>query len=495
MFKRIFAVITLVVCFIYLFSVASVAENGQDVDNSTVSGYTLVAENSDLKLYGDMSTGDFYVKELKGGNIWYSVPNDLDKDNVTKGLTRLQVSSQIRVRYMLMDGKNPVGNENVLASSAASEVTVKKVENGIRVEYNFSSISLTVPIIYRLSGDSLEVSILADEIKENKEFALTYVELLPTFAAANKSTTGEILIPDGCGALIPFNSGSLYNTYEESVYGNELSVKIDKKTSNKETIRMPVFATLYKDKAVMGIIIKGEASASIAAMVGNDSCGYNSVFTVFKYRSAVSDSMLSNNAQTEQTVTRLSEKYSLKEYTVSYSFLSDNNSDYVAVAEKYRDYLIKNGVKKLNYQNTFNVDFYGSLELKGNFLGIAYRKYAPLTKYENVVDIAKALKEKEIDDLSIRFLGWGKDGTVNYYQQNKVTFSRTLGGKGDFMDMKSNLDEQKVNLITDVDLLHFRKANRKSESRTLFKKTAFEYTFMRSVYAIDLRYEPLRLLS
>ena len=141
MFKRIFAVITLVVCFIYLFSVASVAENGQDVDNSTVSGYTLVAENSDLKLYGDMSTGDFYVKELKGGNIWYSVPNDLDKDNVTKGLTRLQVSSQIRVRYMLMDGKNPVGNENVLASSAASEVTVKKVENGIRVEYNFSSIS------------------------------------------------------------------------------------------------------------------------------------------------------------------------------------------------------------------------------------------------------------------------------------------------------------------------------------------------------------------
>lgn len=513
MFKRIFAVITPVVCFISLFSVGSVAESGKEVNNnfafsaasdlenvqesddSVVSGYTLVAENSDLKLYGDMSTGNFYVKELRGGNIWYSVPDDLDKDNVTKGLTRLQISSQIRVRYMIMDGKNPVGNENVLASSAASEVTVKKVENGIRVDYEFSSISLTIPIIYRLKGDSLEASILANEIKENEEFALTYVELLPAFAAANKSTTGKLLIPDGCGALIPFNSASLYNTYEESVYGNELSVKTDKKTSNKETIRMPVFAALYKDKAVMGIISKGEASAAIAAMVGNDSCGYNSVFTVFRYRYAASDSMLSNNAQTEQTVTRLSEKYSLNEYTVSYSFLSGDNSDYVAVAGKYRDYLIENGLKKLDYQCTFNVDVYGALEIKGNFLGIAYRKYAPLTRYENVVDIVKALKEKGINDLSIRFLGWSKDGTVNYYQQNKVTFSRTLGGKEDFMNMKSNLDEQKVNLITDVDLLRFRKANRKSESKTLFKKTAFEYIFMRSVYAIDLRYEPLRLLS
>lgn len=504
MLKRVTAFLlafVLIFCMGYSSVTAEPLAEGETVESSAaLDGYTKVSESESLALYADMESGYFYIEDLANHNRWYSVPNDSTKDKITKGITKMHITSQIRVHYMVTNGKVIIGNENVEASSSGSlfkgGVSVKQIDNGIRVEYKFPSIKSTIPVEYVLADDKFEASIITKDIVENKEFEITDIELLPTFGAGNWEEKGSLFVPDGSGALINFNNGSIYNTYESLVYGEELSVRKDSEKTDTQAVRMPVFATLKEKNALMGVVTEGDGAASVLATVGNDRCGYNFVSAGLTYKTLAYDTMLSNNANTEQTMYRTSKKYSLPEFTVRYYFLTGENSDYVKVAEKYREYLMnEKGLSAKEDKPQFNVDIYGAVETKGNFLGITYRKTEALTRYEDVSKITAALNKTGIQDVSARLIGWGKDGTVNYSQLKKVTFSGTLGGKKDFKDMVADLKKSETELVFDADLIGFRKSNRKAETKTLFKKTAYIYEYLRSVYSVDLRQPAVRLLS
>ena len=505
MLKRITAgIITLAILLVsnFISALATVDEPQSigNISNDGDQGYIKVAQSENLELYADMESGYFYIDDLTGNNRWYSVPNDMADDKITKGITKMLINSQIRVHYLVSDGRTIIGNEKIEASSADSlfkgGVSVKKIENGIRVEYTFPSIKSTIPVEYVLVDGNFEASIITKDIEENSEFLITNIELLPMFGAGNWLENGTLFVPDGCGALIEFNNGAIYNTYEGKVYGEEFSVRKDSEKTRTESVRMPVFATLKENATLMGVITSGDAAASVIATVGNDRVGYNFVSSQLTYKAVAYDTMLSNNAATEQTIYRTSKKYSLPKFTVRYYTLSGERSNYVSVAEKYREYLVEEkGLKANADKYQFNVDIYGAVETKGNFLGFSYRKTEALTNYRSVEKIISALKEKGIDSVGVRLIGWSKDGTVNYSQFNDIKYSSKLGGKKEFITMAKNLKQDNTNLVLDTDIIGFRKPSRKAEAKTLFKKTSYMYTYMRSVYSIDLRYPAIRLLT
>lgn len=455
--------------------------------------YSQIASSSNFGLFADKNTGLFYLEDKLSGARWFSIPPDQEYDEKTTGLTKILVDTHLIIEYTTNDNGVITGTLNT--ETAGVDNKFKLIDNGFRVDYDIAGIGAVIPVEYCLKNDYFEATILTDKIKESKEFKIISITLLPMLGSANWKENGYMFVPDGCGALIKFNNNALYNTYESMVYGEELSVKADMKTTKSETVRMPVFATIKDNGTLMGIIDKGDASSAIFVRGGNDSCGYNSVSSKLYYRILSSDTMLSNNANTERKLYRLSKPYSQKRYSVRYYSLCGENSGYVGVANKYRTYLFGNAKPDVEKFKTFNVDIYGAFETKGNFLGITYRKLSPLTTFSEVLKITENIKKKGEDDFAVRLKGFGKDGITNYSKVNNVKYSSILGGKKSAANTVSSLKESDIDSVFDFDILRFRNSGRKQETKTVFNKTTYLYQFLPSVYSIDLRIQPSKLLS
>ena len=75
-------------------------------------------------------------------------------------------------------------------------------------------------LVYRLSGNRLEVELPFDEISYRQSFPITKVSVLPYFGAGDGDSEGSILVPEGGGGIIRFNNGKTkQNGYYADVYG------------------------------------------------------------------------------------------------------------------------------------------------------------------------------------------------------------------------------------------------------------------------------------
>ena len=98
MLKRVTAFLlafVLIFCMGYSSVTAEPLAEGETVESSAaLEGYTKVSESESLALYADMESGYFYIEDLANHNRWYSVPNDSTKEKITKGITKMHITSQ-----------------------------------------------------------------------------------------------------------------------------------------------------------------------------------------------------------------------------------------------------------------------------------------------------------------------------------------------------------------------------------------------------------------
>ena len=371
---------------LFTVSAAPAVDSTNDTSSETdVDGYDLVAESKGTKMFADMKTGLFKLVTADG-NVYNSVSESMDNDEITVGKNRMAYASQLIVDYAIIDGFGLGGLINTTNSGVSCMKEVETIDNGIRVEYEFAMIEAVIPVEYVLADGKLNASIITKDIKEGKDASIININLLPAFSAADAQASGYIFVPDGSGALINFNSGKEYNEYNKRVYGDELAIPTkDRERETTEEIRMPIFGICQPGtKAFLGNIIEGDGSAYISAMAGNNSFGQNVCSAKLSMRTAVEDKF--NNADgTLISFFRIGDaKYNLDKFTVQYTLLGADKSDYSALATVYRDYIINDmGVKKNDNIPLINVDVYGALEVAANFMGIKYTKLIPMTSYED----------------------------------------------------------------------------------------------------------------
>ena len=282
--------------------------------------------------------------------------------------------------------------------------------------YSFKKSGITVPVNYFLTGDGFSAEIDVKNIDEGKKSYLIGVNLLPTFGAGNWESEGSLFVPDGSGALIPFNGhNDMKTSYVLPVYGEEKAVLKNQKVLSNETVRMPVFGTIKQNNALMGIISHGDTSASVTALYGTDSRGYNSISSVMNYRTLDSKEMFKNQGGISRTLYRVSSAHaSFDTFRTDYYLLDGDSADYVGMAEKYREYLTRSGkLKNSELQKpTFNIEMYGAADISTTFLGVKYNKTVKLTTFEEAEKIIRTVTDKGMNSLSVRFIGWSGAGLL-----------------------------------------------------------------------------------
>ncbi|MBD2871026.1 DUF5696 domain-containing protein [Paenibacillus arenilitoris] len=332
-------------------------------------------------------------------------------------------------------------------------------------------------IEYTLDGDSLVVKVPASGIHYSEEYPIHTISVLGFFGAEGEESEGSLFVPDGSGALIHFNNGKTkYPSYEQRIYGSDLTMESVKDGALEEKARMPVFGMIRKDGAFLGIIEEGDSVASVHADVSGRLHSYNYIYPSF-YVINKDQVSLDANGQ-ERSLPRYQEKPTKSDFTIRYAFLSGDEANYSGMAKYYQQYLIKRqGLperKPASDSNSGDVPFYlqliGSVGKNKHTVGIPYKALEPLTTFKQAEDIVNQMQVRNIRNIKLQYSGWFNKG-LDHQVPDHVAVDGAVGGSKALREFISFARDKDLSFFPDVYIAEARTSDgfdvTKEASRTL----------------------------
>ena len=273
--------------------------------------------------------------------------------------------------------------------------------------------SFELTIRYELIDGALKVSVPVEEIRyDTGSYYLSKVTLLPFFGAAVNGEEGSLLLPDGCGTMIPFSpkEGSAKRQYLKGrVYGRDISVNSD--DANTKQFSLPLYGVLEANKAFLAILTAGEDGATITAEMGGFSHHYNTAYGEFTYLNQ--EALIANTQQTKSQI--LFEKQpGAAMYAIEYHFLTGDKATVGEMAATYRAHL---GLTQ-RPMDTDELPLYltalGALNVPAQFLGIPYTKTVALTTLSEAGEMLNDLKNADITRGVLNLKGFTNGGLNGY---------------------------------------------------------------------------------
>jgi len=304
-----------------------------------------------------------------------------------------------------------------------------------------------IPVIYRLDGPELVVTIPCDEIVHHESYRLTSISLLRFFGAADSTQSGYIFVPDGSGALINLNNGKTQmNAWASSIYGSDWALSAVTAV-NTENVYLPVFGIKHEDKAMMAIIEEGDALGLIKADVSGRGNSFNTVHSEYRVRPVGSVTLDTGTAHGSKSRPMFQSRLYNGRITVRYAFLGADQASWVGMAAHYRDYLIsKYGLERLSGEGTpFYLELIGAIHREQPVFGIPRIVQVPLTTFAEAEQLAVGLARDGVHNLHLIYSGWLQGGLHHYYPI-KPKPEPVLGSETDLKELKATLDRHGIAL-------------------------------------------------
>jgi hypothetical protein len=312
----------------------------------------------------------------------------------------------------------------------------------------------TIPVEYTLDGENLVANIPAKEVKYSPAFPLASVQLLKYFGAADGSKEGYMFVPDGSGALIRLNNRKLSaEPYNLPVYGEDGSFDVKERILTNKATRLPVFGIKQNDHAMLGIIEGGDALASVSADIGGRYHSYNSINSRFRF--VAMDFYTLTSGDKSSSVPMFQKQTYQGDLRVRYAFLTGSSAEYAGMAAEYRSYLIgKYNLAKLKTSSDtpFVLELVGAFRDRKSFIGIPYDSMESLTAYDEAVRLLSKLKEMDIGNIALRYVGWFNGG-IRHDSPRNISLASALGGKQKFGELMDYAKRNGVGLYPDAAFL------------------------------------------
>lgn len=408
-------------------------------------GFGLVIENSQYALYMKPETGEISLKDKAQVFTWRSNPSKEQMENETvTGLFRSNLQSSFILEYFEEGGiqrkvKNAIDNH--------LEKNIYIIEDGVQINYEFTDIGISFSVQYELTDNGLRASIPAEGIREEEDNKIIAIDLLPFFGAASKDgQSGYMFVPDGVGAIINFPQTRelIGRGYSQYVYGNEITNRTS--SSDLIPISYPVFGMKQGDNGYAAIIKKGEYAARINAYPSGVVSTFNSTNARFTYRFEY-DRRLSLGG----TSVRVFQDDMLKQdAVVEYYFLSEDQANYVGMANVYRDYLIETGQMKDDLRPVEHIPLDLAI-IGGDGRTIGADRFEVTTTFSQAEEIISDLKSSGIHHIDLTFHGWQKKG--NNATTKEFSLESSLGSMREFSSLINMTHDLGYTFKLNVDLI------------------------------------------
>ena len=301
--------------------------------------------------------------------------------------------------------------------------------------------------------------------KYSHDLKISRFEVLPYFTTnADSNSKGQIIIPDGSGAIINFNSPKAalgYPATEKRIYGPDKAFTFDRSQENsyneKLMFGMYGFLDQTNRKGVLAIVDQGASQSSIYANFKRNTPTSRN----FAYFTAIMREREEVYVGSSRTAfTKWSQARSTTDFSYIYQFLDEsefvdenNNIEYVTLAGKYRDYLIDKydlqEKKDTTKHNVLALNFLGAFEKREVSFGIAHNVEYSLTTFDQARNIIEELQAEGVNGFSVAYTGWTRDA-MEPRATNNVKVSKVLGDAKGIRSFKQFLEENEINLYPEV---------------------------------------------
>lgn len=404
--------------------------------------------------------------------------------------------------YIIKSTMLPWDRERIINVIIESGYTPEMIQEE-QMKYNYpipyeNIYIFELSIEYILDGKDLIVRVPGESIKYPEDklnlatgkrvtIPLTYLNILPYFDAANSAKEGYIVLPDGSGALINLNNGkSNYTPYKKPLYGRNYSMQQvpEYATYLEEQIYMPVFGLNQSDRGFFAIIEEGDGIADLNAFIAGMRDSYNRVYAGFNLTPHVKERITSVVELRELAINMYQDRMYSGDIQIRYKLLQGENTDYSAMANIYRDYLVdKYNLTKVEKQKDipFFLELIGGVDRTVPVMGVQRRVVEPLTTYNQVLDVINEFKDNGVNNIVLKYSGWSQGGYKHYYPV-KVNLEKELGTRADFRNLKNTLEENNIPFYPDLSLINVYETKmfdgyraRRDNARALNRSQAFIY--------------------
>ncbi|MEJ6951070.1 DUF5696 domain-containing protein [Natronospora cellulosivora (SeqCode)] len=296
---------------------------------------------------------------------------------------------------------------------------------------------------------------------EEVTYTIHEIELLPFFGTATPEDEGYMFVPDGSGGLIYLDKET-DQTYIKSLYGLDYTVAdipiedtFVQNQTYREEIYLPVYGMKKNDEGFIAIIEEGDSIARVVARVSGRSNRYSRVYTRFLLNPR--DNILLQEAERaersgEKSINIYPESLPNENLQLRYTFLSDEDANYVGMARHYQNYLVdKHNLEQLASLEDipFFLELVGAITVREPIMGFMRLISKELTTYQETEEIVEKLLAENINNIDLKYSGWLQNGIKHIYP-NRVNLDSVLGTSNEFQDLISYLDNNSIDFYPEV---------------------------------------------
>jgi len=391
------------------------------------AGFTEALSNDSFALYVNAKAQISILDKLTG-HRWSSNPAEeqLAQEQV-KGQLIENLQSPFILTYVKTEGKDQTIRQIANALSKGVETSFVRGDGVLQVNYKLADQKLEFALQYELTKDGLKARIPTEGVKENGDFAVFSIDLLPYFGAVKAGEDGYLFVPDGPGGIINLDDErvSVSSGYIHQVYGLEVTNMNNWSRSGerREDISYPVFGVKHGDQAFVAILSKGGDSAVISALPPGIKSSLYSIFSGHLYR----EEYLYQVSRMAVPIKAIQKDRLQSDREVEFRFLNGEAASYVGMAKAYRSYLDEQGSLPEPLQPVENIPLY--LKIMGGNYEKAFNgiRYASATNFPQATEMVNRLVGLGISNMQIVYYGWQYKGDYDMYKRFPIEPS--LGGE------------------------------------------------------------------
>lgn len=434
----------------------------KEVKNKQIAGQTSVS-NDRYTLEWNNKRKTVVLHDNSTGDIWSPIPEDvLNNNKIETGVVdHPQTESPIIVHYY--DTESYIENKAVCATSAIKNgrVNAIKTKKGFEVIYDFKSENITVTVNYILNDDGMSIEIDPNKITENSDRIVTSIDVAPYFCSAKNGTeNGYVFVPSGSGALIyPEVNMSNPSETSEPIYGTDLSVYNPYDFTNKKSVRMPVYGSVYDGKGVFAIIEEGSSSSNICTVSNDNRVKYTTVYANFAIRGYETVEIPKGVKLQNSTGKVYSDPLCDRKISIRYIPLLGSQASYYGMADIYRSYLMEEyGLKEKSANQPVVLRILGGIMTTEFNFGIPKDVIYPLTTISQAEKIITN-SNKDYEN-NVRFVldGYGTTGLEVGKLGGGFEIGSRLGSNNKLEKLIITCEKAGVDVSMNFDLLRFNKS-------------------------------------
>ena len=390
------------------------------------AGRLLAASNERLSLYLYPDCCAIDIEDALTGRVWSSTMND----ETAEGLKIIpaqqkRITSLLFVNCTNLSAGLGVVNNMALKAEKDLQASYELIENGVRFTYYLGTYQVGLQAEFTLEGASLVARVPYEGIREDGEFSLVSVDMLPFLFSATDRAEGFFFYPDGCGAIMRFQDYAHYRepTRLYSVYGDyqKQPALLDMFAQEAPEVLMPVFAMNREGRGLMAIIEQGAETSRISLNSSNNIIGINYLFANFQYRRSFDDKRV-----TTRDIKVYDKEDIQTDYRLRILFLEEEDPDYSLMACVWRDYLLENGlVERTERTPTVAVDLFMNAPEEG----LLFDTPRTVTTLAQAEEILVSLDSLGVRNIRASVKGWTADGYGK--TPDRFPISGSVGGDTD----------------------------------------------------------------